>query len=162
MIHGVSKLIHNDCSVFFSASTSGWILALIGLNTSVPVGIIMLLIAALFTALSVGSLIMFKKVSQHEEAPWGLHKRKDATNQQNGFKNSYRCWHNESVLLAKGGRRDTVLRFSLIIFKFLHETSHFVKVSYFFFFLQNLFFFASFTWTILHIILWYPIKTKQI
>uniref|UniRef100_A0A3B5APR9 Secretory carrier-associated membrane protein n=1 Tax=Stegastes partitus TaxID=144197 RepID=A0A3B5APR9_9TELE len=41
---------------------SGWIAALTGLNTSVPVGIIMLLIAALFTTLSVGSLIMFKKV----------------------------------------------------------------------------------------------------
>lgn len=42
---------------------SGWIAALTGLNTSIPVGIIMLLIAALFTALSVCSLIMFKKVS---------------------------------------------------------------------------------------------------
>ncbi|TNM89416.1 hypothetical protein fugu_003650 [Takifugu bimaculatus] len=42
--------------------TCGWIAALTGLNTSVPVGIIMLLIAALFTALSVCSLIMFKKV----------------------------------------------------------------------------------------------------
>eukprot|EP00064_Thunnus_orientalis_P004069 superscaffoldBa00000359_g4080 len=42
--------------------TCGWIAALTGLNTSIPVGIIMLLIAALFTALSVGSLIMFKKV----------------------------------------------------------------------------------------------------
>uniref|UniRef100_A0A3Q3WHS4 Secretory carrier-associated membrane protein n=1 Tax=Mola mola TaxID=94237 RepID=A0A3Q3WHS4_MOLML len=41
---------------------SGWIAALTGLNSSIPVGIIMLLIAALFTALSVGSLIMFKKV----------------------------------------------------------------------------------------------------
>eukprot|EP00066_Takifugu_rubripes_P008767 XP_003975206.1 PREDICTED: secretory carrier-associated membrane protein 1-like [Takifugu rubripes] len=42
--------------------TCGWIAALTGLNTSIPVGIIMLLIAALFTALSVCSLIMFKKV----------------------------------------------------------------------------------------------------
>uniref|UniRef100_A0A3B3DUT7 Secretory carrier-associated membrane protein n=1 Tax=Oryzias melastigma TaxID=30732 RepID=A0A3B3DUT7_ORYME len=42
--------------------TCGWIAALTGLNTNIPVGIIMLLIAALFTALSVGSLIMFKKV----------------------------------------------------------------------------------------------------
>lgn len=42
--------------------TCGWIAALTGLNASIPVGIIMLLIAALFTALSVGSLIMFKKV----------------------------------------------------------------------------------------------------
>lgn len=48
-------------SVFWSPS--GWIAALTGLNTSIPVGIIMLLIAALFTALSVCSLIMFKKVS---------------------------------------------------------------------------------------------------
>lgn len=45
---------------------SGWIAALTGLNTSIPVGIIMLLIAALFTALSVGSLIMFKKVTQSQ------------------------------------------------------------------------------------------------
>ncbi|XP_014845719.1 PREDICTED: secretory carrier-associated membrane protein 1-like [Poecilia mexicana] len=45
-----------------SWGTCGWIAALTGLNTSIPVGIIMLLIAALFTALSVGSLIMFKKV----------------------------------------------------------------------------------------------------
>uniref|UniRef100_G3NRI3 Secretory carrier-associated membrane protein n=1 Tax=Gasterosteus aculeatus aculeatus TaxID=481459 RepID=G3NRI3_GASAC len=42
--------------------TCGWIAALTGLNTNIPVGIIMLLISALFTALSVGSLVMFKKV----------------------------------------------------------------------------------------------------
>lgn len=42
--------------------TCGWIAALTGLNTSIPVGIMMLLIAGLFTTLSVGSLIMFKKV----------------------------------------------------------------------------------------------------
>ncbi|KAG8010523.1 Secretory carrier-associated membrane protein 1, partial [Nibea albiflora] len=36
--------------------------ALTGLNKSIPVGIIMILIAALFTALAVMSLIMFKKV----------------------------------------------------------------------------------------------------
>uniref|UniRef100_A0A671QN31 Secretory carrier-associated membrane protein n=1 Tax=Sinocyclocheilus anshuiensis TaxID=1608454 RepID=A0A671QN31_9TELE len=41
---------------------SGWISALTGLNTSIPVGIIMILIAALFTASAVISLIMFKKV----------------------------------------------------------------------------------------------------
>ncbi|XP_078478428.1 secretory carrier-associated membrane protein 1 isoform X2 [Lampetra planeri] len=41
---------------------SGWISALIGLNRSIPVGIIMILIAALFTSLAVMSLIMFKKV----------------------------------------------------------------------------------------------------
>lgn len=42
--------------------TSGWISALIGLNASIPVGIIMILVAALFTTLAVMSLIMFKKV----------------------------------------------------------------------------------------------------
>lgn len=52
------------CFLLHFVFGSGWILALIGLNQSVPVGIIMLLIAALFTALSVGSLIMFKKVTQ--------------------------------------------------------------------------------------------------
>uniref|UniRef100_A0AAZ3QE62 Secretory carrier-associated membrane protein n=1 Tax=Oncorhynchus tshawytscha TaxID=74940 RepID=A0AAZ3QE62_ONCTS len=41
---------------------SGWISALTGLNKSIPVGIIMILIAALFTALATMSLIMFKKV----------------------------------------------------------------------------------------------------
>lgn len=34
-----------------------------GLNKSIPVGIIMILVAALFTALAVLSLIMFKKVN---------------------------------------------------------------------------------------------------
>lgn len=53
----------------FCFFTSGWIAALTGLNTSIPVGIIMLLIAALFTALSVGSLIMFKKVTQSQGTP---------------------------------------------------------------------------------------------
>uniref|UniRef100_A0A3B3CCF2 Secretory carrier-associated membrane protein n=1 Tax=Oryzias melastigma TaxID=30732 RepID=A0A3B3CCF2_ORYME len=41
---------------------SGWISALTGLNKSVPVGIIMILVAALFTSLAVMSLIMFKKI----------------------------------------------------------------------------------------------------
>uniref|UniRef100_A0A8C9VBD4 Secretory carrier-associated membrane protein n=1 Tax=Scleropages formosus TaxID=113540 RepID=A0A8C9VBD4_SCLFO len=41
---------------------SGWISALTGLNKSIPVGIMMILIAALFTASAVISLIMFKKV----------------------------------------------------------------------------------------------------
>ncbi|XP_013860132.1 secretory carrier-associated membrane protein 1 isoform X2 [Austrofundulus limnaeus] len=41
---------------------SGWISALTALNRSIPVGIIMILIAALFTSLAVLSLIMFKKV----------------------------------------------------------------------------------------------------
>ncbi|KAJ8261261.1 hypothetical protein COCON_G00169840 [Conger conger] len=40
----------------------GWITALTGLNKSIPVGIMMILIAALFTASAVISLIMFKKV----------------------------------------------------------------------------------------------------
>uniref|UniRef100_A0A3B4U4J8 Secretory carrier-associated membrane protein n=1 Tax=Seriola dumerili TaxID=41447 RepID=A0A3B4U4J8_SERDU len=44
------------------AAFSGWISALTGLNRSIPVGIIMILIAALFTSLAVMSLIMFKKV----------------------------------------------------------------------------------------------------
>uniref|UniRef100_A0A3Q4B134 Secretory carrier-associated membrane protein n=1 Tax=Mola mola TaxID=94237 RepID=A0A3Q4B134_MOLML len=42
--------------------TSGWISALTGLNRSIPVGIIMIVIAALFTSLAVMSLVMFKKV----------------------------------------------------------------------------------------------------
>ncbi|KAK5901139.1 hypothetical protein CgunFtcFv8_026038 [Champsocephalus gunnari] len=41
---------------------SGWISALTGLNRSIPVGIIMILIAALFSSLAVMSLVMFKKV----------------------------------------------------------------------------------------------------
>ena len=42
---------------------SGWISALTGLNKSIPVGIIMILIAGLFTSLAAMSLIMFKKVN---------------------------------------------------------------------------------------------------
>ncbi|KAF3849278.1 hypothetical protein F7725_015775 [Dissostichus mawsoni] len=42
--------------------------ALTGLNRSIPVGIIMILIAALFTSLAVMSLIMFKKKAQQEFA----------------------------------------------------------------------------------------------
>lgn len=41
---------------------SGWISALTCLNTSITVGILMILIAGLFTALAVMSLIMFKRV----------------------------------------------------------------------------------------------------
>ncbi|XP_043919640.1 secretory carrier-associated membrane protein 1 [Protopterus annectens] len=41
---------------------SGWISALTGLNTSIPVGIIMVIVTALFTASAVTSMIMFKKV----------------------------------------------------------------------------------------------------
>lgn len=59
----------NPLTLTLFCSASGWIAALTGLNTSIPVGIIMLLIAALFTALSVGSLIMFKKVTQSQSTP---------------------------------------------------------------------------------------------
>ncbi|XP_068032867.1 secretory carrier-associated membrane protein 1 isoform X3 [Anomalospiza imberbis] len=41
---------------------SGWISSLTGLNKSIPVGIMMIIIAALFTASAVISLVMFKKV----------------------------------------------------------------------------------------------------
>ncbi|XP_008323934.2 secretory carrier-associated membrane protein 1 [Cynoglossus semilaevis] len=41
---------------------SGWISALMALNKSIPVGILMILCAALFTALAALSLIMFKRV----------------------------------------------------------------------------------------------------
>uniref|UniRef100_A0A8C6THR7 Secretory carrier-associated membrane protein n=1 Tax=Neogobius melanostomus TaxID=47308 RepID=A0A8C6THR7_9GOBI len=56
------RFLSSFLSIFANSEFTGWIAALTGLNTSIPVGIIMLLIAALFTALSVGSLIMFKKV----------------------------------------------------------------------------------------------------
>lgn len=45
-----------------SWGASGWISALTCLNKSIIVGIIMILIAALFTSLAVMSLVMFKKV----------------------------------------------------------------------------------------------------
>lgn len=48
---------------FFSPFLSGWISSLTGLNKSIPVGIMMIIIAALFTASAVISLVMFKKVS---------------------------------------------------------------------------------------------------
>ncbi|XP_027275258.1 secretory carrier-associated membrane protein 1 isoform X1 [Cricetulus griseus] len=41
---------------------SGWISSLTGLNKNIPVGIMMIMIAALFTASAVISLVMFKKV----------------------------------------------------------------------------------------------------
>lgn len=47
------------CHVIFY---SGWISALTCLNQSIIVGILMILIAALFTSLAVMSLVMFKKV----------------------------------------------------------------------------------------------------
>ncbi|KAM9306781.1 secretory carrier-associated membrane protein 1-like [Pholidichthys leucotaenia] len=51
-----------QCIGIVGWGASGWISALTALNKSTPVGIIMVLIAALFTALAVLSLIMFKKV----------------------------------------------------------------------------------------------------
>lgn len=63
-----------------SLSNSGWISALTGLNKSIPVGIIMILIAALFTALAAMSLIMFKKVLPHTHTiPHHNHKGVNAT-----------------------------------------------------------------------------------
>lgn len=53
----------SQCDLTDFVVLSGWISALTGLNHNVPVGIIMILIAALFTSLAVLSLIMFKKVS---------------------------------------------------------------------------------------------------
>ncbi|XP_048874635.1 secretory carrier-associated membrane protein 1-like isoform X2 [Brienomyrus brachyistius] len=47
-----------------SWGTCGWISALTCLNTSIPVGILLILIAGLFTACAVFSLIMFKKVHE--------------------------------------------------------------------------------------------------
>ncbi|NXP20632.1 SCAM1 protein, partial [Scytalopus superciliaris] len=44
------------------STTVGWISSLTGLNKSIPVGIMMIIIAALFTASAVISLVMFKKV----------------------------------------------------------------------------------------------------
>uniref|UniRef100_A0A3Q3AJ57 Secretory carrier-associated membrane protein n=1 Tax=Kryptolebias marmoratus TaxID=37003 RepID=A0A3Q3AJ57_KRYMA len=51
-----------QCIGITSWGASGWISALTALNRSIPVGILMILIAALFTSLAVLSLIMFKKV----------------------------------------------------------------------------------------------------
>lgn len=50
-------------NVWRFSSFSGWISSLTGLNKSIPVGIMMIIIAALFTASAVISLVMFKKVS---------------------------------------------------------------------------------------------------
>ena len=47
---------------FHNWGNCGWISSLTGLNKSVPVGIMMIIIAALFTASAVISLVMFKKV----------------------------------------------------------------------------------------------------
>ncbi|XP_037548017.1 secretory carrier-associated membrane protein 1 [Nematolebias whitei] len=51
-----------QCIGITSWGASGWISALTALNRSVPVGILMIIIAALFTSLAVLALIMFKKV----------------------------------------------------------------------------------------------------
>lgn len=59
--------LNGSCAVLIkfvlSFSFSGWISSLTGLNKSIPVGIMMIIIAALFTASAVISLVMFKKVS---------------------------------------------------------------------------------------------------
>ncbi|CAD7684590.1 unnamed protein product [Nyctereutes procyonoides] len=47
---------------FHNWGNCGWISSLTGLNQSIPVGIMMIIIAALFTASAVISLVMFKKV----------------------------------------------------------------------------------------------------
>lgn len=47
---------------FHNWGNCGWISSLTGLNKSIPVGIMMIIIAALFTASAVISLVMFKKV----------------------------------------------------------------------------------------------------
>ncbi|XP_026956556.1 secretory carrier-associated membrane protein 1 isoform X3 [Orcinus orca] len=46
---------------FHNWGNCGWISSLTGLNKSIPVGIMMIIIAALFTASAVISLVMFKK-----------------------------------------------------------------------------------------------------
>uniref|UniRef100_H3D7H9 Secretory carrier-associated membrane protein n=1 Tax=Tetraodon nigroviridis TaxID=99883 RepID=H3D7H9_TETNG len=51
-----------QCIGITSWGTSGWISALTGLNKSVPVGVIMIIVAVLFTSLATISLIMFKKI----------------------------------------------------------------------------------------------------
>lgn len=47
---------------FHNWGNCGWISSLTGLNKNIPVGIMMVIIAALFTASAVISLVMFKKV----------------------------------------------------------------------------------------------------
>lgn len=47
---------------FHNWGNCGWISSLTGLNKNIPVGIMMIIIAALFTASAVISLVMFKKV----------------------------------------------------------------------------------------------------
>ncbi|NXS07186.1 SCAM1 protein, partial [Neodrepanis coruscans] len=58
--------LNGSCAVLvkcvLSFFFSGWISSLTGLNKSIPVGIMMIIIAALFTASAVISLVMFKKV----------------------------------------------------------------------------------------------------
>nr|XP_024646544.1 secretory carrier-associated membrane protein 1 isoform X2 [Macaca nemestrina] len=49
---------------FHNWGNCGWISSLTGLNQNIPVGIMMIIIAALFTASAVISLVMFKKVSE--------------------------------------------------------------------------------------------------
>lgn len=56
-------VIYLSFVIYLSPVFSGWISSLTGLNLSIPVGIMMIIIAALFTASAVVSLVMFKKVS---------------------------------------------------------------------------------------------------
>ncbi|TWW66295.1 secretory carrier-associated membrane protein 1-like isoform X1 [Takifugu flavidus] len=51
-----------QCIGITSWGTSGWISALTCLNKNVPVGVIMIIVAVLFTSLATMSLIMFKKI----------------------------------------------------------------------------------------------------
>ena len=62
LIPVMSRDKYSGTGPFLWSPLSGWISALTCLNTSIAVGIIMILIAGLFTALAVMSLVMFKKV----------------------------------------------------------------------------------------------------
>uniref|UniRef100_A0A2K6G2Y0 Secretory carrier-associated membrane protein n=1 Tax=Propithecus coquereli TaxID=379532 RepID=A0A2K6G2Y0_PROCO len=58
-------LLFTPCSfvsIMLFLKSIGWISSLTGLNQNIPVGIMMIIIAALFTASAVISLVMFKKV----------------------------------------------------------------------------------------------------
>ncbi|XP_062340147.1 secretory carrier-associated membrane protein 1-like [Osmerus eperlanus] len=84
---------------------SGWISALTGLNTSVPVGIIMILIAALFTALAVMSIIMFKKVH-------GLYRTTDASFEKAQQEFATGVMANKTVQTAAANAASTAARSS--------------------------------------------------
>ncbi|GAB0209980.1 hypothetical protein GRJ2_003463700 [Grus japonensis] len=60
--HGIEWVYHIPYHAPASGNIeSGWISSLTGLNKSIPVGIMMIIIAALFTVSAVISLVMFKK-----------------------------------------------------------------------------------------------------